>query len=118
MGGYERELRIAVTESTFREANESLHSVFADDAEESPFAAYPFVCECGDRTCTGVLLIPLAVYEQVRGHPTRFLILRGHKQLGSERVVDQADGYEVIEKIGAAGEIARADWSQLTRHSV
>src|SRR5215831_12823140 len=118
MGGYERELRVAVTESTFREANESLHRVFADVAEEAPLAGYPFVCECGDPACTGVLLIPLEVYEQVRRHPTRFLILPGHTQPGSERLVDQVDGYEVIEKVGAAGEIARTDWSQLSRHSV
>ena len=118
MGGYERELRVAVTETTFREANETLHGIFADDAKEAPLAGYPFVCECGDPACTGVLLIPLDVYEQVRAHPTRFLILPGHTQPGSERVVDQADGYEVIEKVGAVGEIARADWSQLSRHSV
>src|SRR5262249_61295327 len=118
MDGSEEKLPLAVTETPSRKANDSLHRISADDAEEAASAAYPSVCECGNPACTGVLLIPLGVYEQVRGHPTRFLVLPGHEQLGSERVVDQTDGYEVVEKVGAAGEIARADWSQVTRHGV
>jgi hypothetical protein len=112
MIGYEQEVRIAHYETMFRAANESLRGVFAAHADDGPLEGYPFLCECGDHTCTGAVPIPLEVYEQIREHPTRFLILPGHKRLGSERIVDEADGYEVVEKMGAAGEIARDHWSQ------
>jgi hypothetical protein len=106
----ERERRIARNEVAFRSANETLHTVFADPGDE-PLEAYPFLCECGSRDCTEVVQVPLEVYEEIREHPARFLILPGHKQLASEAVVVQAAGYEVVEKAGAAGEIARAHWN-------
>jgi hypothetical protein len=112
VGGNERDERIARNEVAFRTANESLRAVFADPDEE-PLDAYPFLCECGRRDCTEVVQVPFEVYEAIREHPARFLILPGHKQLASEEVVEEADGYEVVEKAGAAGEIARAHWNHL-----
>jgi len=108
----ERERRIARNEVAFRSANETLHTVFADPGEE-PLDAYPFLCECGRRDCTEVVQVALEVYEEIREHPARFLILPGHKQLASETVVEQGAGYEVVEKAGAAGDIARSQWNHL-----
>jgi hypothetical protein len=107
-----REERCAHNELAFRRANESLRPVF----EHAPGnERYPFLCECGDRRCSEVVHVTLATYAAVRAHPQRFLILPGHKQLDAERVVETGVGYEVVEKSGAAGEIARRGWAELSR---
>jgi hypothetical protein len=102
---------MAENENVFREANETLRRAF-EDADEARLRAYPFLCECGDRGCTTVVLLALEDYEQIRRHPARFLISPGH-EFGSERLVNSGDGYEVIEKVGAAGELVRAYWNRL-----
>jgi hypothetical protein len=112
MAGNDREERIGRNEVAFRSANETLRSVFTDPDDE-PLDTYPFLCECGRRDCTEVVQVPFEVYEEIREHPARFLILPGHKQLPTETIVDEADGYEVVEKAGTAGEIARAHWNHL-----
>jgi hypothetical protein len=92
------EERIALHEVSFRSANETLWTVFADSGEAPLGGAYPFLCECGDRTCTQVVQVPLQLYAEVREHPARFLIVPGHRQLDPETIVDDGDGYEVVEK--------------------
>jgi hypothetical protein len=109
-----REERVVRNELAFREANESLRGVFERASPREREDAYPFLCECGDRACAEVVQLSLEVYASVRAHPARFLILPGHKQLEAERVVDAGDGYEIVEKGGAAGEIARAGWAELS----
>jgi hypothetical protein len=109
-----REERAVRNELAFREANESLRGVFESASGQDPEGTYPFLCECGDRACTEVVHLSLEVYASVRAHPARFLILPGHKQLEVERIVDAGDVYEIVEKSGAAGEIARAGWAELS----
>jgi hypothetical protein len=103
-----REERIARNELAFRAANESLKTIF-EDADEAHDEAYPFLCECGDRHCTEVVLLPMDIYESTRAQPTWFVIRPGHRQLESELRVDEGDGYEIIEKTGVAGEVVRAN---------
>lgn len=104
-----RVARIAENEVMFRTANESLRAVF-EHAEEAQ-QPFPFLCECGDSHCTVLVLLSLDVYADLREHPDRFVIAPGHKQLDTERVLDETDAYQLIEKTGTAGEIARARWS-------
>ena|SRR5579862_6855260 len=101
--------RIAENEVAFRTANESLRSVFvrAEAVEE----AFPFLCECGDTNCTTLVLLPLEIYADLREHPDWFVIAPGHKQLETERVLEETDTYHLIEKTGAAGDIARSRWT-------
>jgi hypothetical protein len=101
--------RVAQNEVVFRNANESLKRVFAGSAAPSA-EVYPFLCECGNRSCTDVVQVPLDVYESIREHPARFLHLTGHGEPGVENVVEEGDGYEIVEKWGRAGAIARAKW--------
>jgi hypothetical protein len=98
---------IAENEAAFRRANETLRNVFETMGESDDF---PFLCECGDRRCTMVVRISLASYETIREHAARFLIVPGHKQLESERVVEETEEFQVVQKTGAAGEIARVRW--------
>ncbi len=65
-----------------------------------------FVCECADSGCTETIAVPVAVYEDVRSHPRRFLIRPGHEHGEPETVVERTDDYEVVEKTGDAGRIA------------
>jgi hypothetical protein len=101
---------VAENEAAFRAANEKLRIVF-EDADQDEL---PFLCECGDFKCTQVVPVALDTYERVREEPVRFLVSPGHKQLDQETVVEAGEGYEIIEKSGLAGEIARTRW--LTPH--
>lgn len=49
----------------------------------------------------------LAEYEAVRSEPTHFLIVRGHVwEPKVERVVHTGEGFAVLEKVGAAADVA------------
>jgi hypothetical protein len=104
-----RQERIALNEVTFRQANETLRKRFPDP-DDRGLDPYPFLCECGDRRCTRVVEVPLDVYAEIREHPARFLTLPGHAMPDAEVVIQETDRYEVVEKRGRAGEIARSHW--------
>jgi hypothetical protein len=46
------------------------------------------------------------VYEAVRDHARRFVIVPGHQREGLARVVQAHPDYLVVEKLGEAGEVA------------
>jgi len=86
----------ARTESAFREVNEAIATTAARfDADETDF-----VCECVDPACAHRLNADLDDYEEVRSEPTRFMLAPGHEELEIERVVEQKDEYNVVEKFG------------------
>jgi hypothetical protein len=64
------------------------------------------LCECGHSGCMEKIEIAADAYERVRRVPTRFLVKPGHATAGSERIVEQAHGYLVVEKIGDAADMA------------
>jgi hypothetical protein len=84
----------------FREVNERVREVHSEDA------SFEILCECGSENCTAALELDVATYGQVRSNPRRFLILPGHDMALRESVVDQRDGYFIVEKIGELGAIA------------
>ena len=98
--------RVAENEAAFRAANEKLRVAF----ETAGSKTLPFLCECGDFTCTEVVFVGLDIYARVREEPARFLVSPGHKQLETETVVEQDEVYEIIEKSGIAGDIVRSRW--------
>jgi hypothetical protein len=57
-----------------------------------------------------ILRLELEEYEAVRATPTYFINARGHHAAarGSETVVEQRDGYDVVEKVGRAAGIVKA----------
>src|SRR5437870_5471265 len=75
----DQEERIVRNEVLFRQANEDLRARITLEPTEQRL---PFLCECGDSTCTVVVVVSLETYELVRAHPTYFLIAAGHRQLG------------------------------------
>ena len=90
----------AKNESAFRRANERLKEKATDFgvAEERT----PYLCECEDESCTKIVLLACAQYEEVRAEPKRFLMIPGHQD--ADDVVIQEDAeFVVIEKRGEEG---------------
>lgn len=106
-----REERIARNDSTFREANEKIARAAT---EYERVGQVPFICECATESCTVIVKLSLAEYEEVRSVATRFFVLPGHQ--ASEGVVsllEDCGSYFLLEKEGRAGEVA----SELDRRS-
>ena len=99
-----REERLAANENAFRRVNERVEDLAADDEDR-----LDFVCECSDVACTERVRLSIAAYEDVRAAPNRFVVRSGHERLEVERVIDQGNGYVVVEKLGRPGEVAAED---------
>jgi hypothetical protein len=97
------ELRIAKTESRFREVNERI----AESADEVGLLQADLVCECADRECGHRIEASLDDYEQVRSNGARFLVAPEHHVPEHEEVVESRPGYRIIEKLRAVGATAR-----------
>lgn len=74
--------RIARNDSAFREANERIAQAAS---EYERVERVPFICECATESCTVIVNLSLAEYEDVRSAPTRFFVAPGHQ--ASEGVV-------------------------------
>jgi hypothetical protein len=98
------EERAARNEALFREVNEQVDSI-ADRQGGGAAEELLFVCECSDDRCTERVAVPRPVYEAVRTHPRRFLVVPGHDQ-DVEHVVEREARYAIVEKEGRAGEVA------------
>jgi hypothetical protein len=88
------EVRIAKTESLFRDVNERIAESAPSEAEETSF-----VCECGDPECTERVEAPLEAYEEVRADGTHFLLVPGHEDGRVEKVVERRRRYNVVRKV-------------------
>jgi hypothetical protein len=96
--------RLALNEALFREVNERIREIsdtFGHDDE-----AHSFLCECSDAGCTERVVLTRAEYEEVRSDPTRFAVAKGHVLPEIEAVVERAKDHVVVEKEGAAADIA------------
>jgi hypothetical protein len=105
MGGLHGNARlVARNQAVFRAVNERIEATnehFGVALERTDF-----VCECADRECMERLMLTLEKYEEVRRFPTHFIVAAGHICGEYERVVEQVDGYVVVEKFGEAGKEA------------
>ena len=92
----DREVRIARTESLFRDVNERI----AESAERFDADSTEFVCECSDQACTERVEATLDEYHEVRATGTRFLLRLGHEDTRVERVVERRGRrHAVVEKV-------------------
>ena len=103
----EPEVRIARTESLFRNVNERI----AESAQRTESDDAAFVCECHDADCTEQVEAPLGVYEDVRSDGTQFLLVPGHEDERVERVVAERPRYEIVRKVNrvVAAHVRRLD---------
>jgi hypothetical protein len=90
----DRTERVAITEAAYRIANERMHAwpEREDDAPELYF------CECGTDGCRERLRLAGPEYEAIRSDPRHFGVLPGHVIPDLETVVEEHEGYLVIEK--------------------
>ena len=102
----DRERRIAENEATFRRANEELRASFGG-YDLPPGQQVPFLCECGDRRCTDVLLLGLDEYEAVRDDPNAFLIVPGHNDKETEQVVSESGAGGIANDVGDRFDVVR-----------
>ena len=97
------EQRAARNEALFREVNENIARL----EERYGSATQPvFICECSSASCTEHVPVDEETYQRVREHPRRFLVLPGHVDETLEKVVETHAAYLIVEKTGAAGEVA------------
>ncbi len=104
----ERGRRIGQNEVIFREVNERLRELGETFSLEGELAE--LVCECGEAGCAERIQMSLAAYERIRSDPTWFVIVPGHEEPDYERVIEETEGYAVVEKLtGGPAEIAISD---------
>ena len=99
--------RIGRNEAIVRDHNEKINT--AAQLVDLDGTLVPFICECGRLECVATLRVTLDQYESARDDGRLFLCLPGHQIVGDDigRVVDDShDGFVLVEKIGAGGEIA------------
>jgi hypothetical protein len=100
----ERGRRVGVNEALFPEVNEQIRSL--DDGDRADGDSITVICECGDADCTERLELLLAEYERIRSDSFLYVVANGHEIPAVEQVVERGDGWEVVRKVGVAGEVA------------
>jgi hypothetical protein len=102
----ERARRVGLNEALFREVNEQIRSLSGEFAVGE--GSITVICECGNADCTERLDVPLPDYERIRDDSVLYLIAKGHVFPDLEQVVEEADGYDVVQKDeGTPAEVAR-----------
>lgn len=91
----QEDLRIARTESLFRDVNERI----AESAGRFGSEDAAFVCECDDASCTDRIHTTIETYEDVRADGAQFLVSDDHVNDEVERVVEQTDDFTLVEKV-------------------
>jgi hypothetical protein len=97
------EQRAARNEALFREVNENIAGL---EERHGSVEGPVFICECANPDCTEQLDVEAEIYQHVREQPRWFVLLPGHEDPQIERVVERHSGFLVVEKIGAAGQVA------------
>ncbi|MCW2920741.1 MAG: hypothetical protein JWL76_615 [Thermoleophilia bacterium] len=93
-----RDDRVARNENVYRAVNERI--VDASNRLMRPTDHIDVACECGNLGCAQLLRVRVEDYQDVRSHPSRFLIARGHRTPDTEVLVHRRGEFEVVEKIG------------------
>jgi len=102
----ERARRVGLNEAIFRQVNEQIRDLNRDfETDEGTMIV---ICECGNADCTERLELRVQDYERVRSDPRHYVIAKGHEIPSVETVVEQADGYDVVQKDeGAPAELSK-----------
>jgi hypothetical protein len=93
----------ADNQAVFRRANEELREFsgqLLDDRGEVAFAPVPFLCECGNASCTRVVRLTLGEYDRIRARDGHHVVLPGHEgPSGWERVMGEDERYVVVKRV-------------------
>lgn len=97
----ERARRMGINEALFRAVNEQIEALNQRLSGSGPMEV---ICECADADCVERLRVELSEYERVRKDAHRFIVAPGHIVPEYESVIEEHEGYHVIEKIYAEPE--------------
>jgi hypothetical protein len=97
--GRRRDVRGAQNQALFREINEHVPNLAQQNRID-------YLCECADEDCATTIELMPGEYQAIRANPRRFAIVPGHDAPATERVVEEHDGYAVVEKSGFSAGIA------------
>jgi hypothetical protein len=91
-----REERFAQNEAMFREANERAKAW--EERHRLHDEVELYFCECANPECREKVSLRKAEYERVRSDPRRFVVVHGHELPEVETVIEQNEGWAIIEK--------------------
>lgn len=100
----DREARLAANEAVFRAVNERM-AEWAESHEDG--VREPYACECADPECRERVPLRKVEYEHVRSDSTWFFVLPGHEIEGVETVIEQHDGWSLIQKDPVVRDVVR-----------
>jgi hypothetical protein len=98
-----KQQRAGASEASIREVNEGIERGQWPGEEDAPMG---FRCECARLGCNRLIELSVREYEEIRSHPTWFVLAPGHELPEAETVVASRSGYIIVEKRGQAKEIA------------
>lgn len=98
------EQRAARNEALFREVNENIARL--EDRHGASATEPVYICECANAGCRDQLAIDPDTYRRIRGNARLFFLRPGHEDPQLERIVETHPDYLVVEKTGAAGDVA------------
>jgi hypothetical protein len=91
----ERDRRLGLNESVFREINERIEEMATTFEVRDRL---DFICECGDASCNSRIEMALEDYEKLRSDATTFAVVNGHEILEIEEIVARHKTYGVVRK--------------------
>jgi hypothetical protein len=103
-----RDERVAKNEAMYRTVNREIEYA-ALQLGDKPTDELELVCECGEPGCTATLTLTIAEYDEVHSERDRFAVAPGHENPELERVVERTDRFVVVDKFGAAEDVAEAE---------
>lgn len=98
---HDQAVRAARNQSLFRSLNEKVNEI--NKSFQTVLEDADYICECAKNDCMDRIRLSLEEYDDIRRVPTHFFVKRHHVFPEFERVVDERDGYVVVEKYGEAG---------------
>jgi hypothetical protein len=101
-----REQRLARNQVMFRAVNERVRGI--NETFDDILDTHVYACECAEPTCVEQVELTPAEYERVRSDPRRFFVApaQTHVFPEVEVVVERAERYWVVQKLGVAAEVA------------
>ncbi len=92
---HKEDLRVARTESLFRDVNERI----AESAGRFGSDDAAFVCECDDAACTDRIATTIEAYEEARTDGAQFIVADDHVNDDVEQVVERHEDFTLVEKV-------------------